>query len=29
MDGYDKKVNNFTTDWSDGMAFNVIMHRNK
>ncbi|CAG5094889.1 Oidioi.mRNA.OKI2018_I69.XSR.g13937.t1.cds [Oikopleura dioica] len=29
MEGYDTNVNNFTTDWSDGMAFNVIMHRNK
>ena len=29
MDGYDVPVNNFTSDWRDGMAFNVIIHRNK
>merc|ERR1712083_716858 len=29
MDGYDVPVNNFTGDWRDGMAFNVIIHRNK
>jgi hypothetical protein len=29
MDGYETNVNNFTKDWSDGMAFNVIIHRNK
>ena len=29
MDGYDVPLNNFTNSWRDGMAFNVIMHRNK
>ena len=29
MEGYDVPLNNFTNSWSDGMAFNVIMHRNK
>ena len=29
MDGYDVPVGNFTNSWRDGMAFNVIIHRNK
>ena len=29
MEGYDVPLNNFTNSWRDGMAFNVIMHRNK
>ena len=29
MDGYEVPVGNFTNSWRDGMAFNVIIHRNK